>query len=38
MPRRKRTPDCDSAEFAEYVEKCQRFGATELGIEWPEAA
>jgi hypothetical protein len=38
MPRRRRTPDCDSAEFAEYVEKCQRFGATELGIEWPEAA
>jgi hypothetical protein len=38
MPRRKRTPDCHSAEFAEYVDKCQRFGAVELGIEWPEAA
>lgn len=30
-PRRKRTPTCDSKEFAEYVDSCVRFG-TELGV------
>lgn len=26
-PRRKRTPDCDTAEFAAYVDSCIRLGA-----------
>lgn len=34
-PRRKRTPDCDSAEFAEYVEKCIRLAA-EHGVYVPQ--
>lgn len=38
MPRRKRTPKCNTQEFSEYVNQCQRFGAVELGLEWPEAA
>jgi hypothetical protein len=38
MPRRKRTPKCNTEEFSEYVNQCQRFGAVELGLEWPEAA
>lgn len=35
-PRRKRTPKCDTAEFHEYVERCRRFAATELGIVIPD--
>lgn len=33
-PRRKRTPQTDSAEFAEYVDHCIRLGA-ELGVVIP---
>lgn len=33
-PRRKRTPHTDTAEFADYVEACIRFGA-ELGVVIP---
>ena len=33
-PRRKSTPDTESDEFAEYVDRCIVFGA-ELGIEIP---
>lgn len=36
--RRKRTPKTNTQEFSDYVNQCQRFGATELGLEWPEAA
>ena len=35
-PRRKRTPKCDTAEFHEYVERCRRFAASELGISIPD--
>lgn len=35
-PRRKRTPDTDSAEFSEYVEHCIRLAA-ELGVVIPDA-
>ena len=34
-PRRKRTPNCDTAEFAEYVDACIRLGA-EHGVVVPE--
>jgi hypothetical protein len=34
-PRRKRTPDTDTKEFAEYVDACIRLGA-ELGVVIPE--
>ena len=34
-PRRKRTPQTDSQEFADYVDACIRFGA-ELGVYIPE--
>lgn len=34
-PRRKRTPDCDTAEFSEYVNSCIRLAA-EHGIRVPE--
>jgi hypothetical protein len=33
-PRRKRTPDTDTAEFTEYLDHCIQFGA-ELGAEIP---
>jgi len=33
-PRRKRTPDCDTKEFAEYVDACIRL-ATEHGVYIP---
>lgn len=33
-PRRKRTPNTDTKEFAEYVDACMRFGA-ELGVSIP---
>jgi hypothetical protein len=33
-PRRKRTPDCDTAEFAAYVDSCIRLAA-ELGVVIP---
>jgi hypothetical protein len=35
-PRRKRTPDTDSAEFSEYVNHCIRLAA-ELGVVIPDA-
>lgn len=35
-PRRKRTPDCDTSEFAAYVDSCIRLAA-ELGIRVPAA-
>jgi hypothetical protein len=34
-PRRKRTPKCDTKEFAEYVDACIRLAA-ELGVYIPE--
>lgn len=34
-PRRRRTPHCDSKEFAVYVDQCRRLGA-ELGIYIPD--
>lgn len=34
-PRRKRTPDTNTSEFAEYVDACVRFGA-ELGVVIPD--
>jgi hypothetical protein len=34
-PRRKRTPKCNSAEFAEFVDQCIRFAA-EQGVVIPE--
>lgn len=35
-PRRKRTPKCDTSEFAAYVDQCVRFAAT-LGVVIPDA-
>ncbi len=35
VPRRKRTPNCDSKEFAEYVDACIRIAA-EHGVRIPE--
>ena len=35
VPRRKRTPKTNTAEFAAYVDQCIRFGA-ELGVVIPE--
>lgn len=34
-PRRKRTPETNTTEFAEYVDRCIQFGA-ELGVVIPE--
>jgi hypothetical protein len=36
VPRRRRTPSTNTAEFYRYMEECMAFGATEFEIEWPE--
>ena len=35
-PRRKRTPQTNTAEFSEYVDQCIRFAAIELGVTIPQ--
>lgn len=36
QPRRQRTPQTSSAEFAEYVDRCKRFAAVELNVYIPD--
>jgi hypothetical protein len=35
-PRRKRTPETSSGEFAEYVDRCRRFAAIDLQLYIPD--